>query len=81
MKKFRKGNNHSSLSSSEYITYQPLLKHILQVLRTKRATIRTQNKYSQPLSCTLFGEALVKPAESTESIAKPKPTVNANNSS
>lgn len=62
--KFRKANNHSSLSFSEYVTYQPSLKHILQVWRT-RSHDQIQNKHTQPPSRPLPGKALANPAEST----------------
>lgn len=49
--------------------------------RTKAATVRTQRRTASPFHTLWFGEARIKPVESTESTAKPKPTINPHTSS
>lgn len=72
--KFRKANNHSSLSFSEYVTYQPSLKHILQVWRTKGATIRFKTSTLSPLHVLYLGKPWLTQRRA-QPPAKPKPTV------
>jgi len=75
-----KANHHGSLTFQNiWLINQSQVAPIGS--RTKAATVQTQIRTASPFHTLWFGEARIKPVESTQSTTKPKPTINPHTSS